>query len=188
MKPTGGLYVGAMYQRTIGIRAELTWGSVTASDGNAKDEGVRLRNLSFTSNISEISLIAELHPLNISPNFQFPLSPYLLAGVGSFSFNPYTKHNGVNIVLHPLHTEGEGFAETGRPDYKLSQMVIPAGGGLSYQLSPALTVKGELIYRFLNTDYLDDASTTYINPSLLTSIYLRHWRRLQKHCTLEVMS
>lgn len=166
VKPTGGVYVGAMYQRAIGIRAELTWGSVAASDANAREAGVRARNLSFASDISEISLMAELHLLNLSPNFHFPLSPYLLAGVGSFSFNPYTTYNGVHTFLHPLHAEGQGFAETGRPDYKLSQMAVPAGGGLSYQISQSLTVKGELIYRFLNTDYLDDVSTTYIDPSL----------------------
>ena len=169
MKPIGGFYVGAMYQRTVGLRAELTWGSVTASDANAKEEGVRNRNLSFASDISEISLLAELHPLNISPNFHFPVSPYLLAGIGSFSFNPYVKKQGATIFLQPLHTEGQGFPETSRPDYKLSQMMIPAGGGLSYEVSSLLTVKGELIYRFLNTDYLDDVSTTYIDPSLFDS-------------------
>ena len=166
MKPTGGFYIGAMYQRTIGARLELAWGNVTASDANAREAGVRGRNLSFASDISEISLLAELHPLNISPDFQFPVSPYLLAGIGSFSFNPYTKYKGATIFLPPLHTEGEGFAETGRPDYKLSQMMIPVGGGLSYPITDLLTVKGELIYRFLNTDYLDDVSTTYIDPAL----------------------
>ena len=166
VKPAGGFYVGAMYQRVIGARIELTWGRVAASDADAKEEGVRNRNLSFASDISEISFLAELHPLNLSPNFHFPLSPYLVAGVGSFSFNPYTKYKGATLFLQPLYTEGQGFAETGRPEYKLSQMMVPAGGGLSYQITPLLTVKGELIYRFLNTDYLDDVSTTYIDPSL----------------------
>lgn len=166
MKPVGGFYVGAVYQRVIGIRAELTWGSIAASDADAKKEGVRSRNLSFASDISEVSLLAELHPLNISPNFHFPLSPYIIVGVGNFSFNPYTQYEGATLLLHPLHTEGEGFAETGRPEYKLSQMMVPAGGGLSYQITPLVTVKGELIYRFLNTDYLDDVSTTYIDPLL----------------------
>ncbi len=169
MKPVGGFYVGAMYQRTIGVRAELTWGSIAASDANAREQGVRNRNLSFASDISEISLLAEFHPLNIFPDFHFPVSPYLLLGVGGFSFNPYIKKGGATIFLQPLHTEGEGFAETGRPDYKLSQIMIPAGGGLSYDISSLLTVKGELIYRFLNTDYLDDVSTMYIDPALFDS-------------------
>ena len=44
--------------------------------------------------------------------------------------------------------------------------MIPVGGGLSYEISPLFTVKGELLYRLLNTDYLDDVSTKYIDPTL----------------------
>ena len=165
-KPEAGFYAGILYQNTIGARLELTWGSVTASDAYGKEEGVRQRNLSFSSDITEISLLADFHPLNLSSSFHFPVSPYLLVGVGNFSFNPKTKLNGTTVFLQPLHTEGEGFAETGRPDYKLSQFMISAGGGLSYAITSLLTIKGELIYRILNTDYLDDVSTTYIDPSL----------------------
>lgn len=160
------MYVGALYHNIIGARLELTWGSVTASDANGKEAGVRARNLNFSSDITEISLLAEFHPLNLSSSFHFPVSPYLLAGVGNFSFNPTTKLNGVTVFLQPLHTEGEGFAETGRPNYKLSQFMVPVGGGLSYPVSPSFTLKGELIYRVLHTDYLDDVSTTYIDPAL----------------------
>ncbi len=165
-KAAGGFYVGALYQQTIGARLQIIWGSVTASDVYAKDAGVRQRNLNFASNISEISLLAEFHPLTLIPSVHLPVSPYILVGMGTFSFNPYTKLNGVDDFLQPLHTEGEGFPETGRPNYKLTQLMIPAGGGLSYQISPLFTVKGELIYRFLRTDYLDDVSTTYIDPAL----------------------
>lgn len=165
-KATGGFYVGALYQQAIGARLQITWGSVTADDKNAKDAGVHQRNLNFASNISEISLLGEFHPLALLPYIHFPISPYLLAGIGTFSFNPYTKLNGVDVFLQPLHTEGEGFSETGLPNYKLTQMMIPAGGGLSYQISPLFTLRGELIYRFLKTDYLDDVSSNYIDPTL----------------------
>ena len=165
-KPEGGFYVGAMYQQIVGARLEIAWGSVTASDINSPKPGTRTRNLSFSSDISEISLIGELHPLHFSPNYNLPFSVYLLGGIGTFSFNPKTTFNNQEVLLQPLHTEGEGFAETGRPNYKLTQLMIPVGGGLSYQVSPLLTVKGELVYRLLNTDYLDDVSTTYIDPAL----------------------
>ncbi len=165
-KPTGGFYIGALYNRTIGARLELAWGSITGADANSKKEGVRKRNLNFSSDITEISLLAEIHPLNFLPDFTFPVSPYLLGGVGSFSFNPKTTFNGATVFLQPLHTEGESFSETGRPDYKLSQFMLPVGGGLSYRISSLFTVKGELVYRVLNTDYLDDVSTTYIDPAL----------------------
>ena len=163
-KPEGGFYIGAFYQRAVGARLEITWGSITADDRFSKNPSAR--NLSFSSDISELSLLAEIHPLYFSANYNLPFSFYLLAGVGSFSFNPKTKLNGRYVFLQPLHTEGEGFAETGRPNYKLSQLMLPVGGGLSYEISPLFTVKGELVYRVLNTDYLDDVSTFYIDPAL----------------------
>ncbi len=166
-KPEGGIYIGALYENIIGTRLELTWGSLTASDAYGKEAGVRQRNLSFSSDIAELSLLGEFHPLNLSSSFHFPVSPYLLGGVGVFSFNPKTKLDGATVFLQPLHTEGEGFPETGRPNYKLSQVMFPLGGGISYALFRSFTVKGELIYRVLRTDYLDDVSTTYIDPSLL---------------------
>ncbi|MDQ2752546.1 MAG: DUF6089 family protein [Bacteroidota bacterium] len=165
-KPAGGFYIGALYQQTIGARLQIVWGSVGADDKYARDPAVRQRNLNFASTISEISLLGEFHPLSLLPSVNFPVSPYLLAGVGTFSFSPYTQLNGATVFLQPLHTEGEGFPETGRPNYKLTQFMIPVGAGLSYQISPFFTVKGELIYRFLNTDYLDDVSTSYIDPGL----------------------
>ncbi len=165
-KPAGGFYIGALYQQTIGARLQIVWGSVAADDKYARDPAVRQRNLNFASSISEISLLGELHPLALIPSVQFPVSPYILAGVGTFSFSPYTQLNGTKVFLQPLHTEGEGFPETGRPNYKLTQMMLPVGAGLSYPISSLFTVKGELIYRFLNTDYLDDVSTTYIDPAL----------------------
>ena len=165
-KPQGGFYAGATYERMVGARLEITWGSVAAADANSTKGGTRERNLSFMSDISEISLLAEVHPLRFSSSYDLPFSVYLLGGIGTFSFNPKTTIDNREVFLQPLHTEGEGFPETGRPNYKLSQIMIPAGGGLSYDISPLLTVKGELIYRLLNTDYLDDVSTTYIDPAL----------------------
>lgn len=38
------------------------------------------------------------------------------------------------------------------------------GLGIRYQASAMLTIRLELVYRKLWTDYLDDVSKTYINP------------------------
>jgi hypothetical protein len=93
-------------------------------------------------------------------------SPYVLAGVGYFSFNPQTKLGNNYIDLQPLRTEGQGFAETGRKEYSLSQLNIPIGAGVKYELSPLVNLRAELLYRKTFTDYIDDLSTTYIDPAL----------------------
>jgi hypothetical protein len=167
-KLSGGGYFGVSYLQMIGLRLEGTLGTVMASDTRATKQDLKRRNLSFTSGITELSLLAEMHPLNLlSRQDNTPaLSPYLLAGVSYFGFDPKAKYNGQWVYLQPLHTEGEGFPETGRPNYKLSGLNIPLGGGLQYNLSDKFILRGEAVYRFLNTDYLDDVSTTYVDPNL----------------------
>lgn len=153
----------------LGLRLEAAAGSVTAKDSRASNNfDIQKRNLDFTSGISELSLLAELHPVNLLLNTDQTLavSPYLLGGVGYFKFNPRTQYEGNWIYLQPLHTEGQGFHETGRPNYKVSAFNFPVGAGLQFNLSDKFTLRGEAVYRFLPTDYLDDVSTTYIDPNL----------------------
>jgi hypothetical protein len=175
---SGGVFAGFIYKNAVAVRAEWTYGQVSAYDSilSGVTDIARERynrNLSFKSTISEIAVLAEIHPLFMFIDWegkdQDPprYSPYLVAGVGYFSFNPQTQLNGSWIDLQPLRTEGQGFAEyPERKVYKLKQTNIPLGIGLKYELSPLLNLRGEVVYRKLNTDYLDDVSTTYIDPSL----------------------
>jgi hypothetical protein len=166
---SSGFYIGLMYQNVVGVRLEATWGKLRASDSVFKGNASNQRNLSFQSNIQEISLLAEFHPMMLMDHPEGPplLSPYLMAGVGWFSFSPQAKLNGRIVDLQPLRLEGQGMTEyPTREPYKLSQANVPLGTGVKYELSPLFTVRGEFIYRILFTDYLDDVSTTYINPAL----------------------
>ena len=179
----GSIYLSATYKEAFGVRIEGTFGNVKAYDSilksvKATTEGRYERNLSFTSKISEVSLIAEFYPVFIFVDWENrddeppKFSPYLLAGVGYFSFNPQTILNGRTVDLQPLSTEGEGFAEyPDRKPYKLHQMNFPVGAGVKYELSSMLNVRAEFVYRILKTDYLDDLSTRYIDPSLFAKYF-----------------
>jgi opacity protein-like surface antigen len=168
----------ALYKNKVGIRLEYTMGKISAYDSILKpvadnSSGRYQRNLSFRSNISEFSLMVELHPRFIFIDWpgrdQDPprLSPYILAGVGYFHFNPQARIGARWVDLQPLHTEGEGFAEyPGRKEYKLNQFNIPFGLGVKYELTGTLNVRLEFVPRILFTDYLDDVSTRYINPNV----------------------
>lgn len=174
----GGIYITAMYKYAVGLRLEGTFGSVSAHDSILIDvketvNGRYERNLNFRSKISEVSLVAEIHPLFIfidwpsrdrdPPSF----SPYLAVGVGYFSFNPQ-GHLGNNwIDLHPLSLEGQGFAEyPQRKVYNLSGFNLPVGLGVRYELSPLFNLRAEVLHRSIFTDYLDDVSTRYINAAV----------------------
>ena len=135
------------------------------------------RNLSFRSNITEFMAIAEFHPLYIfkkyDENDELPrYSPYILGGIGFFSFNPQAKLLNRWVDLQRLSTEGQGFAEyPKRKPYSLHQVSIPVGIGVKYDLSPMLNLRAECVYRILNTDYLDDVSTTYVDPNVFSNYF-----------------
>jgi len=129
------------------------------------------RGLNFQSSISEFSLLTEIHPLPFFIKWSamnqdgLRFSPYLLGGIGYFSFNPKANLNGDFIDLQPLHTEGQGFSQyPDRKVYSLHQINFPVGLGVKYKVpGDIVNIRAEFVYRFLNTDYLDDCSTTYIN-------------------------
>jgi hypothetical protein len=180
----GSVYLSALYKYQFGIRAEATFGQIKADDKvlekvKASTFGRYERNLSFRSKITEFSLIAEAHPLYIFRSYddeydrEPPLfSPYLLGGVGFFSFKPQTQRNGQWVDLQPLSTEGQGFIEyPDRKPYKLNQLNIPLGLGVKYELGSQFNVRAEFIYRKLNTDYLDDVSSEYIDPTVYANYF-----------------
>ncbi len=131
------------------------------------------RNLDFKTNMWEVYGAIELYPtlmLRKYDDYDPRLKPYVFAGAGLFHFDPkgsLTDANG-NVTWHklqPLRTEGQGMAEyPNRKPYKLTQMNIPMGFGLKYDLTEKVTLGTELIYRKTFTDYIDDLSTTYIDP------------------------
>ncbi|MBN8782366.1 MAG: hypothetical protein J0G98_04810 [Terrimonas ferruginea] len=173
-RPSFGLYALATYREAIGVRLEGTFGSVQAYDSILKKDGKSTfgryeRNLSFRSRITDVQLSFEIHPLffKMYSEDEAPFfSPYLVAGVGYFAFNPQAQLNGKWYDLQPLRTEGQGFAQyPDRKPYKLSQINIPVGVGLRYELTPSIYTRLEVVHRFLFTDYLDDVSTTYIDPN-----------------------
>jgi len=176
-----GVYVTAYPVDWLGIRAVAQFGSITAADNVIKNHsGEELfrkqRNLDFKSKLTEAYIGAEIYPLQLLFNsygdYNPRLMPYGLIGIGVFHFNPQgslTDANGNKTwyYLRPLHTEGEGFSEfPNRKEYSLTQMNIPIGIGLKYWINDRINISTEITFRKTFTDYIDDISTTYIDPSL----------------------
>jgi hypothetical protein len=176
----GGMFFSAVYKNEIALRIEGTVGQIHAYDSILKNvaattNGRYERNLSFRSSISEISALVEIHPFYLFGNFDedhYPpaVSPYVVFGLGYFHFNPQAMLNGNWVDLQPLSTEGEGFSEYPNvKPYKLTQFNFPLGIGGRYDLSPLVNVRAEIITRILQTDYLDDVSGRYIDPSVFAN-------------------
>lgn len=143
-------------------RANFTYGKLSGDDKQNPRNSVR--NLNFTSSITDIHLGLEYYILN---PYQYRLTPYIFAGISRYNFNPYTSDtNGRRVYLKPLSTEGQGFYQNRQP-YKLSQFAIPFGCGFKFSLSENIQAGVEAGLRKTNTDYIDDVSTTYVDQALL---------------------
>ncbi|MDR3711868.1 MAG: hypothetical protein P4L51_03565 [Puia sp.] len=184
-KMSFGAFVATYPQPWLGFRLALNFGALSGDDADihykaesASLEQARLaRNLDFRTNIVEGFVAAEIYPtvfLEDEPDDVVGrLRPYGLIGLGVFHFNPQgLYHDATNntsywVDLKPLHTEGEGFAEyPNRKNYSLTQLNIPMGVGLKYYISENVNVSFEIVYRKTFTDYIDDVSTTFIDPNL----------------------
>lgn len=182
---SGGIFANATYKNAAALRIEAMFGKVSANDNvlssvdNTDIAKTRFnRNCNFRTNITEFSAVVELHPLFMFINWESRdedpprYSPYLLGGIGYYSFNPQGNLNGRWIDLQPLSTEGQGFKEyPNRKPYKLKQVNFPLGLGIKYELSTLFNLRAEYVYRILTTDYLDDVSTTYADQSVYQNYF-----------------
>ncbi len=102
------LYGQVTYKNLIGAKLEFTNGVVAANDVNSNSKHINTRNLNFKSHIYEASLLTTFYPTSLF-KFKKPLkvTPYLMAGVGMFSFFPKAWCNGEWVSLRKLHTEGQ---------------------------------------------------------------------------------
>lgn len=162
----GAIGVTVNYELTpqIMLRGGFTYSIVGGADRFSNDDSLRARNLAFETKIVEFSALAEYYFFDLT---QQKLSPYVFGGFAVFHFNPYDYNGSTQkIFLAPLSTEGEGLS--GYPDrkpYALTQLALPFGGGLKYAFTDNLRLGLELGMRKLFTDYLDDVSTTYVDPN-----------------------
>lgn len=173
-----GAFVTVYPTDWMGIRVagQLTY--VSGRDYAINSSGIhetwrKQRNLDFRSNMWEVYGAVELYPTIMFRKYEDydpRLKPYGFVGVGLFHFNPegsLTDGNGTTTwyKLQPLRTEGQGMTQyPDRKPYKLTQLNIPMGFGIKYDLNEKVTIGTELLYRHTFTDYIDDVSTNYIDP------------------------
>ncbi|HUB59207.1 MAG TPA: DUF6089 family protein [Puia sp.] len=162
----GGL--GLQYDLTqhFSVLSNLTFGKVGASDEYSPQADLQARNLSFTTDISELNLLAEYNILSLRSH---KITPYVYAGVAVYHFNPYAYDStGKKVYLRPLSTEGEGLPQYPNVhEYALTQLAIPFGGGIKFRISDQVVLAYDIGMRKLFTDYLDDVSGRYVDQSTL---------------------
>lgn len=156
-----GIYFRKDLNRYTALRGTFTYGKISGDDSKSNIEGIQARNLSFQSNLLELSFVGEINPLGTNSTGR-KLLPYLYGGIAVFHFNPEANYNGQLVELQPLGTEGQGMDGFGNP-YKLTQISIPLGAGVRYQITERINLGVDVGVRKTFTDYLDDVSGSYVN-------------------------
>ena len=164
-KAAFGVHLSYQLSNRINIRGGFMFAKVSGADSlNTKQDNLRLRNLSFATPITEFSAVGEFNTFDMDTK---SWSPYVFAGLAAFHFNPYTMdQSGNKVFLQPLSTEGQGlpgYAQT-KP-YALTQLSLPFGGGIKYNVSDHVRLAFEIGLRKLFTDYLDDVSGDYADAA-----------------------
>lgn len=160
-----------------GIKVGINVTSVNAADSLIKNENGQerwryYRNASFNSTITEAYLGLELYPLMMFEKEVelHILEPFIGIGAGVFKFNPTAELNGQQVELQPLGLEGQGSSEyPERQPYKLTQFYVPYSFGAKLYINNIFSFSGGIQFRKTFTDYIDDISTTYVDPIIFDS-------------------
>jgi len=162
-KFAGGIFYRKQVNNYVGIKVSGNYAFLAYSDKYSSNPTERLRNLSFNTNVWEMSVSGDFNFFKFVPGFEeYSFTPYVSLGIGVFSFDPYAYLGGQKYFLRPLGTEGQGSPlYPNKKPYSPIAMSIPLGVGLKYALNQNTNIFGEISYRFTSTDYLDDVSGTY---------------------------
>jgi hypothetical protein len=162
-KPSVGAYFRKSFGNYIGLRVGAHFAQIGYSDVYSKNEFQKTRNLSFNTNLWQLTLQGDFHFFKFIPGEPgYGFTPYLTFGVGAFNYDPYAYLQGKKVFLRPLNTEGQNTtAFPDRKPYSTMAICIPFGMGIKYNLNDRMNLTFEITHHFTNTDYLDDVSKTY---------------------------
>jgi hypothetical protein len=175
-----GIFAQYYIREWLGVRLAGNFGQLEGADRHINDAGGaetfrKQRNLQFRSKIQEGYLAFEFSPTVFFERYDglaLKLRPYVIGGVGVFHFNPQGQFFNADgssrwVDLKPLRLEGQGMTEyPDRKEYKLTEIELPIGIGAKYYFNDNFFVGLEFMHRKTFTDYIDDVSTTYIEPTL----------------------
>ena len=168
--PAAGIGYRYNFHKRFALRLNGMFDKIHASDADNPDPVERQRNLSFRSNVEEISAQIEFNflPFKIGSTDYF--APYIFIGLGGFHFDPQAEYEGKWYYLQSLSTEGEGTAaDPGTKRYPLYSVCVPFGMGFKWSLGRYIGIGIESGMRKTATSYLDDVNGVYPNPALLSS-------------------
>lgn len=152
------------FHPVFAVQASFDWVRIQGTDANSDSGPRRGRNLQFKNDLLHLNAKLEYYPqiLTVSDvgyrgRYRLDYQTYFFAGVGGVLHNPKAEFNGSNVKLRQLMTEGLSYSPV--------VLTMPLGGGLFFTYKRVHRYGLELAWNWTFTDYLDDISTVYVDPS-----------------------
>ncbi|MCD6068679.1 MAG: hypothetical protein K0S33_3505 [Bacteroidetes bacterium] len=147
-------------------KAELMYMRISGDDKLSTNPARNARNLSFTNDMFDLCATGQFvfyENTDLGSDYRFRLAfrAYVGGGIGGFYSNPKAKYNGSMVALRPLETEGV--------TYKAIGLTVPATIGFHFTYRKKHRFGWELNWRTTFTDYLDDVSQGWGDPSKMTA-------------------
>lgn len=152
----------------IAIQASLNYLRIQCDDKLSTNRGRRGRNLNFRNDILDFAVRGEVYIYNIpdvggTGRYRLDFKSYAFVGVGAFLHGPKTIYEGSWVKLRDLKTEGQA------TPYSKVGICIPTGLGFYFTKKRKYRIGWEMSWRLTFTDYIDDISSVYADPSVLES-------------------
>ncbi len=154
----GGLNFRYNLDNRIAVKTSLNLGRVSGSDEDSQNTFERRRNLSFTSDVWDLTTQIEFNFLSyIHGSEDEYFTPYLLAGLSAFSYAPKTVLDDQTFNLRDFGTEGQPIGE----EYGRFSLAPTIGLGLKWDINTDWSFNVEFSIHNSSTDYIDDVSGVY---------------------------
>lgn len=160
----GGLMARYNFNTRISSSTSLNYGRIRAKDEDSSNSYERMRNLSFYSNVFDLSSSMEFNFFNYVHGTDEWYTPYVFGGFSVFSYNPKAELNGETYSLRSFTTEGQLDGES----YGNIHAAFNVGIGMKWDINENWSFNVSLGSRKVFTDYLDDVSTSYPDQNTLT--------------------
>lgn len=171
-----GAFARYRVNKRFALAGNFTYLQINDADSETTNPARRARNLNFRNRMLEVGLRGELTVFYdndvggrgyYNPDFKL----YVFAGVSGFRSNPQgqIRYSQDASLVSDTWYNLRDFKTEGQTDpYGLYGLAIPAGVGMFFTFDKVWRIGWELSWRTTFTDYLDDVSTQYGDPSLMS--------------------
>lgn len=154
--------VGQMFS----IKSTFSFMTIRGDDKLSSNPGRHYRNLNYKNNLFELNaqcqwFFYEVNDLGHTYRYKDNFRAYIGLGAGAVYHNPKASYNGDWVALRPLMTENHRYTKV--------TAVIPASAGFYFTINKHYRIGWEICWRTTFTDYLDDVSGNYADPTTLSS-------------------